>query len=85
MDIMNELKQSRISLGIHVIAAAAVGWISSVLGGWLAGMTGLAVLMGCGYFSEKITKKKGMKWWIANGLFVYLMFWLISWTVFINI
>lgn len=85
MDIMNELKLTRISLGIHASAAAAVGWASSLTGGWTAWIIGIAVLIGCGYFSEKITKKKGIKWWFANGIFIYLMFWLVSWTVFINI
>ena len=82
---MNELKQTRISLGIHVPAAVAAGWISYMIGGWLAALAGVALLIGCGFLSERLTKKKGMKWWFANGLFVYLMFWLISWTVFSNV
>lgn len=82
---MDELKQTRISLGIHAPAAVAAGWISYALNDWLAGVSGLALLIGCGFLSERLTKKKGMKWWLANGLFIYLMFWLISWTLFANV
>ncbi len=82
---MSEIKKIRISLIIHTVAAILVGWLSSLLSIWIAGLTGIVVLLGCGYFSERVTKKKGIKWWFANGIFIYLMFWLISWIVFINI
>jgi len=85
MDIMNELKQTRISLMIHAPVAIAVGWLSAFLDHWVAGVIGIAVLFACGYVSEKLAKKKGIKWWLANGIFIYVMFWLISWTVFLNL
>ena len=84
-EIVDELKQTRITLLIHIVMAIMVGWVSSVLNSWLSGVLGMAALVAAGYLSEMITKKKGMKFWFANGIFIYIMFWLISWTVFLNI
>jgi len=84
-DIVNELKHTRISLMIHAPIAFAMGYISYLLNHWVVGIIGIVVLVALGYAVEKMTKKKGMKWWFGNGLFIYLMFWLVSWTLFLNI
>jgi hypothetical protein len=81
---MNELSQSRITLGIHAFAAIAIGWLSSHVDIMIAAVAGIAVLVACKFISERMTQRKGLKWWASNGVFVYLMFWLITWTVMFN-
>jgi hypothetical protein len=81
---MNELKQARMSLGVFSGAAIAVGFFSSILGAWIAGIAGIAVLVACGYVMKTYTKQKGNKW-LVTPVFVYIMFWLVSWTFFMNL
>ena len=83
-DVVNELKQTRVSLLIHAPVALVMGYVSYYLNHWMAGILGIGALIALGFVVEKMTKKKGMKWWFGNGMFIYLMLWLISWTVFLN-
>jgi hypothetical protein len=81
-----ELKASRITVGIHTVFAIVMGWASMQLGGgWMAGIAGIAVLVVVGFGTEKLIQKKGMKFWFANGVFIYLLIWLVSWTYFFNL
>lgn len=81
-----ELKASRISLPIHAAAAIIFGYVSFRMGNnLLSGFLGIIVLIITGFAVERIVKKKGIKWWLANGLFVYLFLWLVSWVYFFNL
>ena len=84
-EIVDELKQIRITLLIHAVTAIAIGWISNFLNSWVSFPIGIGALVAAGYLSEMITKKRGMKFWFANGIFIYIMLWLISWTIFMNL
>ena len=85
---MEELTQVRISIGIHFIAGVLMGWVAFMLSGTYgdlyAILLSLAVLLGIGYLTERILERKGVKWWISNGVFIYLFFWIISWVFFFN-
>ena len=81
-----DLKHSRISLVIHAVAAIAVSYLSIYLGGGLLpGAVGIVVLVGIGYPLERLTGKRGFKWWFVNGVIIYLLIWLVGWTYFLNI
>jgi len=85
-----ELKASRMTMGIHAVVAIIVGYLSPMLGSmygtnWVAGAAGVVILVAVGFLSEKIVKQKGMKFWAANGIFIYLLIWLVSWTYFFNL
>ena len=80
-----ELKASRAVMIVHTVLAIAMGWASPQLGILLAGFTGIALLLVCGYACEKLVGKKGIKWWIGNGVIIYLFVWLVSWVYFFNI
>jgi hypothetical protein len=81
-----ELKAGRITVGIHTAAAILMGWISPQMGsGWISGLLGIALLVVIGFASEKLVAKKGIKFWAANGIFIYLLIWLVSWTYFLNL
>ena len=86
---MEGLNQERVSMGIHVAVALAVGYASfglaSASRSLYAIALGLVVLYITGFAVQKVIGKKGIKWWVSNGLVVYLFFWLISWTVFFNL
>ena len=85
-----ELKAARITGGAHAVLAIIIGWLSPMVGSqfgtnWAAGGLGILLLIVCGYVCEKFAGKKGIKFWVANGVFIYLLLWLVSWTYFVNI
>ncbi len=85
---MEELTQTRISIGIHAVVAIMIGWVSVQVAAasrtLFAGILGIVILLVIGYLIEKITGKKGIKWWFGNGAIIYLLVWLVSWVYFFN-
>lgn len=80
-----ELRDARISVLLHTGAAIAVSFLSIRLGNnLLAGVVGIAILLGLGYGFERLAGKKGLKWWLANGVVLYLFFWLVAWAYLFN-
>lgn len=85
-----ELKAARITVGVHTLLAIIMGWLSPVLSGqfmtnWMPGIVGIILLVVVGYGTERLVGKKGFKFWAANGIFIYLLIWLVSWVYFFNI
>lgn len=76
-----------ISTILHAIAGCLVGYASFLINqpkiGFLLAIAVLAVV----WFSiKKIWNiKKNFKWWLGNGIVVYLFLWLIVWTIFYTI
>ena len=89
MNLSDELNQIRVSILIHVIVAVAIGWVSvevaAVSRSLFSIALGFVVLYVTGFIVQKFTGKKGMKWWFGNGIFIYLLAWFISWTVFFSL
>ena len=83
---MDDMKASRITIGLHTVIAVAIGYASNILQNSLLSIgLGIVVMFVLGFLSELVTKtKKGTKFWIANGVFIYLLVWLITWTYFLN-
>lgn len=85
---MEELTQTRISIGIHTVIAIVIGWVSVQVAAasrtLFAGILGIVILLVIGYLIEKVTGKKGIKWWFGNGVIIYLLVWLVSWVYFFN-
>jgi hypothetical protein len=84
-----EIRHARIGMGSHMVLAIIVGWlsvtVSGVLGNWLTVVTGFVIVIAYGYVLERFLGKKGIKWWIGNGLFIYLLVWLVAWTFLFNL
>ncbi|MBU1134947.1 MAG: hypothetical protein KKG13_00330 [Nanoarchaeota archaeon] len=84
-----DLLHSRISILAHSIAAFVMGYVSLIMhktmSGWIVVPIGFIVLILLGFVVEWFVGKRGFKWWAANGLFIYLFFWAVAWTVFFNL
>ena len=85
-----ELKAARITMGVHTFLAIIAGWLSPLIAGqfgtnWAAGLTGIVLLIVVGYGTERFVGKRGFKFWLANGIIIYLLIWLVSWVYFFNI
>ncbi len=82
------LKHGRIGMGTHAFLGILVGWLSiqlsAMFGNIITVVIGLAIVIAFGYVLEMFLGKKGIKWWLSNGMIVYLFIWLITWTVFYN-
>ena len=79
------LKHARISVSLHAIAGVIAGMLSFMLNNpAYAGLLGLGILVGLGFGIERVTGKRGFKWWFGHGIFIYLLLWLVSWTYFFN-
>lgn len=83
---MSDLKHNRISVTVHAVAAILIGqmsvWLSNNL---YSGVLGIGVLIGIGYLLRIVTGKRDLKWWLANGIVIYLLVWLVTWTYLINL
>ena len=86
MKELNELNESRVSLGIHVVAGLIAGYTSFFFESALYSV-GLAILLLIitGYATEFVLKKKGIKWWLTNGGVLYILVWLVAWIFFFNL
>lgn len=74
------------SVLVHAAAGAVVGYASFVINQPLQGLLLMIVVMAVTTFSVKkifrIDKK--YKWFLSNGIIVYLFLWLVVWTIFYN-
>jgi len=78
----------KMSVGIHAVAAIFMGYVSltlaAMLGNWITVFSGFGLLILMGFALQRSLGNKGIKWWIGNGVLIYLFIWLISWTFFFN-
>ena len=84
-----EISQARIVVVIHLVAAVFAGWVSIQIAllsrSLFAGVFGLALLVGIGFLTEKLVSRKGLKFWLGNGVIIYLFFWLVTWIYLFNL
>jgi hypothetical protein len=85
---IEDLKATRISIAIHVVAGLLTGWASfavgTAMGDLTAGLAGLAILFAVGYATRIGLKRTQLKWWLSNGAVLFLFFWLIGWVLLLN-
>ena len=72
---------------INVVAGAATGYVSFVIDRPLmaAFMAVVAVALLSLLLSNIAKEKKSKKWWISNGVLIFLLTWFVVWTVFYDI
>lgn len=71
---------------VYAIAAVLMGYISFYINHTTyATLAMLVVLIILTFAMKAVLKiKEGVKWWLGNGVIVYLFLWLIVWTIFYN-
>jgi len=83
---MQELNKTRISVAVHAVVGLMVAYITTFsIRGALGGALGIVVLLAIGFALERGLGKKGIKWWFANGIFIYLFMWLVGIIYFFNL
>ncbi len=82
-----ERKQSLTSVLVHTIIGIIIGYASIFLPGvWTSLGLAIVVLVALIFGLKKVLKiQKDKKWWIGNGIIVYIFFWLVSWILFFNL
>ena len=83
---MDEQKETKISLSIHTVVGIIAGYMSSMFGEMLYSLgIAIALLAITGYAVSFALKKKGMKWWLANGGVIYILVWVLVWVFAFNL
>lgn len=83
---MNDLKAIRISVTVHVLLAVLVAYVTTYLVTEMSGLAvGIVLLIVVGFGLERALGKRGIKWWIANGVWLYLFTWLVAGLYFFNL
>jgi len=75
-----------VSTLIHTITGIIAGYLSFLVNSTIAVVLMIVILaisIGIVKFSLKV--KQNAKWWLGNGVIVYILVWLIVWTLFYNI
>ena len=81
----DELKDSRMSILIHLVAGAVMGCVSVLLGSALYAIgPGLAAAYLLGHAMVRVVGKRKFSWWLGNGLFIYFFVWFDVWIVAVN-
>ena len=80
------MEDDKISVLVHTIAGGIVGYVSTSFETLYAGLIGFVVLFILGGIVMNLGKeKKDFKWWLGNGLFVYIFTWMAVWVLFYNL
>ena len=83
-----DLRDSRISVLVFILAGAAMALLSSVLhssgiSNWITGFTGIILLIVLAVVMTKMFRRK-LKFFYAS-LFIYLLIWLVTWIFLYNL
>ena len=78
----SEGKSALIHFGFAWFLGMATVWVGLTSGLGLA----LLGLLASGKLAEKLIKARlGLRWWVANGIFIYLLTWLLGWVFAYNL
>ena len=69
---------------LNVVAGAVVGYVSFVINEPLASffVAVVAAALLSLSLNNLLKLNKDTKWWISNGLLIFIMVWFVSWTLF---
>lgn len=85
MTAKEDLKNQRISVTIHTVAAIIIGSLSPFIGN---PFVAFAVVIFIGIFVGRMTQrfvgKQKFAWWMGNGLLIYIILWLVVWVFVAN-
>ena len=71
---------------VYAIAAIVMGYVSFSINHTAYATLAAVVVLGLLTLALRAVFKikEGAKWWLGNGVIVYLFLWLIIWTIFYN-
>ena len=71
---------------VYTVAAIIMGYVSLAINHTAyATLAALVVLAAVTFAMRAVFKiKEGAKWWLGNGVIVYIFLWMIVWTIFYN-
>ncbi|MFA4819464.1 MAG: hypothetical protein WC613_00730 [Candidatus Aenigmatarchaeota archaeon] len=71
---------------IYVIVAVVMGYVSIIINHTaFAALASIIVMVLLTFVLRAVFKiKQDAKWWLGNGVIVYLFLWIIVWTIFYN-
>ena len=81
---MDEQRAEKMTVAAHTLAGVAAGYLSLLFPKIIALPAGIVLLMAVGFASQKMARNKGLKWWAGNGIWIYLLVWLVAWMAFLN-
>ncbi|HLD39101.1 MAG TPA: hypothetical protein VJB05_02190 [archaeon] len=71
---------------VYAVIAVIVGYVSMTMNNTAyAAVVAILVLVVLTFALRAVFKiKQDVKWWLGNGVIVYLFLWIIVWTIFYN-
>jgi hypothetical protein len=87
LDLKKYFDKELNSTVIHSLAGFAAGYASFVTNNPPLAIVIMLVVLGITHFLVKFLLKinEDKKWWLGNGLIVYIFFWFVVWTMFYNV
>ena len=84
--VMSDLKSQRIAVVVHTIFGIIAGYLSLYFSRfWFALGAVVALLIILGFITQKtFGKGKDRKWWLGNGVGIYILVWLATWILLFN-
>lgn len=80
------MEDDKLNMIIYLFLGIFVGMLSYYLkNATYTLITVIIIAFLSGKVLERKFGKKGIKWWISNGLFIYFFMWIISWLFLLNL
>lgn len=72
---------------LFAVLGIVIGYISFLIKSNIASFVIMViVLVAAKFLGQRMVKeKKDSKWWLGNGLVVYILLWFVAWTIFYNV
>lgn len=80
------MKKENKSFSVYIVAGILAGVLSFFLNNQAYALLSMVVVAAVLVkVLERFLGKEKIKWWLTNGLWIYFLLWVISWTVLYNI
>ena len=80
------MKKENKSLSAYFAAGIATGVLSFLIGDKLIALVLMIAIAGILVkVLGKILGEEKIRWWISNGMWIYIFVWIISWTILYNL
>jgi len=80
------MKKENKSFFVHVLGGVAAGYLAFLLADPMRAFMGIIVLLAVLIKTmDLVLGKEKMGWWLKNGTAVYILFSIVTWTIFYNL